>query len=70
MNTKKITKDQEDEVLKLYYNGFINMEKISLIVKCSVPTVSRIIGDSFANGIRYSENYLILESKINYANNN
>jgi hypothetical protein len=70
MNTKKITKDQEDEVLKLYYNGFVNMEKISLIVKCSVPTVSRIIGDSFGNGIKYSENYLILESKINYANNN
>jgi len=41
------------------------MEKISLIVKCSVPTVSRIIGDSFGNGIKYSENYLILESKIN-----
>lgn len=61
----RIPKKKEDEVLKLYYNGFVNMEKISKIVNCSVPTVSRVIGDSFRDNKNYKENFLILDSLIN-----
>lgn len=61
----RIPRKKEDEVLKLYYNGFVNMEKISKIVNCSVPTVSRVIGDSFSDNKNYSENFLILDSVIN-----
>ena len=65
MNTRKITENQENEILFLYYNGFVNMKKISNVVKCSVPTVSRIIGISFESKFQNKREYLILESKIN-----
>jgi hypothetical protein len=66
MNTKKVSKETEIEILTLFYNGFTNMQKISNIVGFSLPTISRVIGQSFENGVNLNKGLLILESKMNY----
>ena len=65
-NTKKVSKETEIEILTLFYNGFTNMKKIGNIVGFSLPTVSRVIGQSFEDGVNLNKGLLILESKINY----
>ena len=65
-NTKKVTKETEIEILTLFYNGFTNMEKIGKIVGFSLPTISRVIGQSFEDGINLNEGFKIYESKMNY----
>jgi hypothetical protein len=65
MNTRKVTKKEEIEILTLFYNGFTNMQKIGNIVGYSLPTISRVIGQSFEDGVNLNKGLLILESKIN-----
>lgn len=65
-NTKKVSKETEKEILTLFYNGFTNMQKIGRIVGFSLPTVSRVIGQSFEDGVNLNKGLLILESKMNY----
>lgn len=66
MNTKKVTTKDEIEILTLFYNGFTNMQKIANIVGFSLPTISRVIGKSFEDGVNLNKGLLIVESKLNY----
>lgn len=66
MNTKKVSPKTEIEILTLFYNGFTNMEKIGRIVGFSLPTISRVIGKSFEDGVNLNKGLLIVESKMNY----
>jgi len=70
MGGTKITNFQKNDILMLYYNGFVNIDRISQIVNCSSVAVNRIIDESFTRRKKYYKEYLIIESKINYANNN
>ena len=62
----RITDYQKDDILMLYYNGFVNIERISQIVNCSSILVHRIIDESFNRRKKYYKEFLIIESKINY----
>ena len=62
----RITDYQKDNILMLYYNGFVNIERISQIVNCSSILVHRIIDESFTRRKKYYKEFLIIESKINY----
>ncbi len=68
MNTKKVTPKDEIEILTLFYNGFTNMQKIANIVGFSLPTISRVIGKSFEEGVNLNKGLLIVESRMNYCN--
>lgn len=66
MNVKKVTPKQETEILTLFYNGFTNMQRIGDIVGFSLPTISRVIGDSFDKGTNLNQGFKIFESKLNF----
>jgi len=65
MGGTKITDYQKYDILMLYYNGFVNIDRISQIVNCSNISVCRIIDESFTRRKKYYKEFLIIESKIN-----
>lgn len=66
MNVRKVTPKEEIEILTLFYNGFTNMEKIGKIVGYSLPTISRVIGQSFEDGVNLNKKLKYFESQSNH----
>ena len=66
MNVRKVTTSHEIEILTLFYNGFTNMEKIGKIVGYSLPTISRVIGQSFDDGVNLNKKMKYFESQSNH----